>query len=33
LYIGVEDGEPELLRPDSVAKADYADRAQYADEA
>lgn len=33
LYIGVEDGEPELLRPDSVAKADYADKARYADEA
>lgn len=33
LYIGVEDGEPELLRPDSVAKADYADKAQQADEA
>lgn len=27
LYIGVEDGEPELLRPDSVAKADEAQKA------
>ena len=27
LYIGIEDGEPELLRPDSVAKADEAQKA------